>query len=259
MKKIIGLFKSIAVAFSIYSKIPMPPFKWDSEDMKYHLIFFPWIGVLIGALEALWFYVASYWQVGKIATGIICVVIFILVTGGLHIDGFMDTMDALHSYGDRNKKLEILKDPHVGAFSIIALAVYLMSYVAVVSEIKTYNIFLIWCLSFAASRAATGVAVMKIEKAKEDGMLKSETSNSSKAVIIPLIIQLLIVMILAFILNWKAALFLTVAQADVYIYFKSIVLKEFGGISGDTAGFYNCVFELTTAIILCLTGWMGII
>ena len=51
-----------------------------------------------------------------------------LVTGGIHMDGFMDTMDAVHSYGDRTKKLEILKDPHLGAFAVICAAVYLLLY-----------------------------------------------------------------------------------------------------------------------------------
>ena len=41
---------------------------------------------------------------------------------GFHVDGFMDTMDALHSYQPRERKLEILKDSHIGAFSVIKLA-----------------------------------------------------------------------------------------------------------------------------------------
>ena len=44
------------------------------------------------------------------------------------MDGFMDTMDAVHSYGDRTKKLEILKDPHLGAFAVICAVVYLLLY-----------------------------------------------------------------------------------------------------------------------------------
>ena len=44
------------------------------------------------------------------------------VTGGFHIDGFMDTMDAFHSYKPREEKLAILKDSHIGAFAVIMLA-----------------------------------------------------------------------------------------------------------------------------------------
>ena len=51
-------------------------------------------------------------------------IIPILITGGFHIDGFMDTQDAINSYKPREKKLEILKDPHIGAFAVISLLAY---------------------------------------------------------------------------------------------------------------------------------------
>ena len=50
----------------------------------------------------------------------------LLVTGGIHLDGFMDTTDARSSYGDREKKLAILKDSHVGAFAVIGCSFYLI-------------------------------------------------------------------------------------------------------------------------------------
>ena len=54
----------------------------------------------------------------------------IIITGGIHMDGFLDTQDALGSYQPRERRLEILKDSHAGAFAIISCAVYLMMYVA---------------------------------------------------------------------------------------------------------------------------------
>ena len=52
------------------------------------------------------------------------------ITGGIHLDGYADTCDALSSYGDREKKLEILKDPHCGAFAVIRLCSYFLAYFA---------------------------------------------------------------------------------------------------------------------------------
>ena len=49
--KIASVFKSVTVAFSMYSRIPMPRFRWETEDMRYHLCFFPWVGGVIGILE----------------------------------------------------------------------------------------------------------------------------------------------------------------------------------------------------------------
>ena len=48
------IIKSFFIAFSMYSKIPMPQFQWKDEDMRYALCFFPWVGAVIGALWYLW-------------------------------------------------------------------------------------------------------------------------------------------------------------------------------------------------------------
>ena len=118
--------KAIGVAFSMYSKIPMPHFVWASEDMRYHLLFFPWIGAVIGGLEIAWYHLAGYLGVGKILSVALAVFLPLFVTGGFHMDGFMDTKDALSSYQGKEKKLEILKDPHIGAFAVIHLLSYLL-------------------------------------------------------------------------------------------------------------------------------------
>lgn len=96
----------------MYSKIPMPQFKWNDDDMKYMLVFFPWIGAVIGLLLMLWRYIYSHFGVTDICYVCIGALIPIAVTGGFHIDGFMDTMDAFHSYKPRQEKLAILKDSH---------------------------------------------------------------------------------------------------------------------------------------------------
>ena len=57
------------------------------------------------------------------------------MTGGIHLDGFMDTKDALNSYGSREEKLRILKDSRVGAFAVIRLALYLLIFLAAAAQI----------------------------------------------------------------------------------------------------------------------------
>ena len=97
VRSIFQFFKSLTVAFSIYSKIPVPRFNWASDDMKYHLCFFPWVGAVIGAVEWGWFNL--YFKVlseRAIAGGIfvsnhlffalIALVIPVLITGGFHLD-----------------------------------------------------------------------------------------------------------------------------------------------------------------------------
>ena len=66
VKCIMKLIRSCIVSFSMYSKIPMPQFKWNDDDMKYMLVFFPWIGAVIGLLLMLWKYIYSHFGVADI-------------------------------------------------------------------------------------------------------------------------------------------------------------------------------------------------
>ena len=59
-----SLWNSFIVAFSMYSKIPMPRADWNKENMKYSMCFFPWVGLVIGALELGWFYLAAWMELG---------------------------------------------------------------------------------------------------------------------------------------------------------------------------------------------------
>ena len=97
--------KSFIIAFSIYSKIPVPQFEWKEEDMKYMLCFFPWIGAVIGVGVYLWSCLCGIFDVGEICHILIGAAVPLVITGGFHVDGFMDTRDAFHSYRPREKKL----------------------------------------------------------------------------------------------------------------------------------------------------------
>ena len=149
----------------MYSKIPMPQFKWNDDDMKYMLVFFPWIGAVIGLLLMLWRYIYSHFGVADICYVCIGALIPIAVTGGFHIDGFMDTMDAFHSYKPREEKLAILKDSHIGAFAVIMLAAYGLLFMGAFSQIMDDKAFIVLCRLFI-SRCLSGIAVVSFKSAK---------------------------------------------------------------------------------------------
>ena len=114
------MMKAIAIAFSTYSKIPMPHFKWDPKALQYSMCAFPLVGAVIGAGEfAIWYLFGFLLQWSEVFTAALLTVFPILITGGIHMDGFLDTVDAKSSYKSKEEKLQILKDPHTGAFAII--------------------------------------------------------------------------------------------------------------------------------------------
>ena len=107
--------ETVIVAFSMYSKIPMPRVEWTEKNMRFSLVFFPMVGAVIAVLLYFLFFVFTLFSFSPILFGAVAVLVPILITGGLHLDGYCDTVDALCSRQNQAEKLRILKDPHVGA------------------------------------------------------------------------------------------------------------------------------------------------
>lgn len=238
------LFKSMAIAFSTYSKIPMPIFEWREEDMRYSMCFFPWVGAVIGALLWGWFRLAMWLGVNTLAFVLIAAAIPLLVTGGIHVDGFMDTMDAFHSYRTREQKLKILGDPHIGAFSVIMLAVYGLIYLAGMAQITDSRSLLIFCFGFFLARCLSALGVIGLPSAKKEGMLFQFAGSADRRIVrFVLQIQLMVCVGLMTWVSWKRALPIVTTALISYVYYVFRSKKELGGITGDTAGYFVTICE----------------
>lgn len=243
------ILKPLFIAFSIYSKIPVPQFPWEDEDMKYMLCFFPWIGAVIGLILYLWFLAAEKTEVGNLCYTMIGAAVPLLVTGGFHMDGFMDTMDAFHSYQPRERKLEILKDPHIGAFSVIMLAVYGLVFLGFFSEIRDRDLVKTICAGFFLSRTLSGIGVVSFKSAKSDGLLFTFANSAHKnRVRIILYIQCLLAVCFMVMQSAAAGVLVAVTALTVFCYYYKKCKKELGGITGDTAGFFVTFSELMMVV-----------
>ncbi len=153
-----SLWNSFIVAFSMYSKIPMPRADWNKENMKYSMCFFPWVGLVIGALELGWFYLAAWMELGDIFRSAVMVLIPVAVTGGIHLDGLLDTADALSSWREKERRLEILKDSHAGAFAVIIGISYFVLAFGTASMVSA-ECLPVLCLIFALARTYSALSV----------------------------------------------------------------------------------------------------
>ena len=244
------ILKSFVIAFSIYSKIPVPQFEWKEEDMKYMLCFFPWIGAVIGGGVYLWSCLCGIFDVGEICHTLIGAAVPLVITGGFHVDGFMDTMDAFHSYRPREKKLEILKDSHIGAFAVIMLVVYGIIYIGAFSEVEDPKLLKIVCGGFFFARCLSGISVVTFPSAKKDGMLYLFASSSQKA-IVKWSLYLQGITCICFML-WQslyAGILVVVAAFLAFAYYYHRTKKELGGITGDTAGYFVLICEASMMIV----------
>ena len=108
-------YKGLLMAISMFTIIPLPHYEWDDEGGKNIMKFYPIIGLIVGLI---WYFSYKLLYLIGVSTMVVAAITMIvpfLVTGMLHLDGFMDVCDALLSRRDKNEKLRILKDPHTGA------------------------------------------------------------------------------------------------------------------------------------------------
>lgn len=248
------VLKGFIIAFSIYSNIPVPQFDWKEEDMKYMMCFFPFVGAVIGAAVYLWTLVCRRFSIDNLCYVFVMMAIPFIITGGFHVDGFMDTMDAFHSYQPREEKLKILKDSHIGAFAVIMLALYGLIYAGAVSQIHDIKLLKVLCFGFFLSRCLSGIGVVMLKPAKKDGMLHSFAGNSKKNTVkIVLFIQSVVCMFVMIQESFAGGSLIVMAAVLSFINYGYRTKKLLGGITGDTAGYFILICEgcmaVTAAIV----------
>lgn len=142
----------------------MPASEWTEENISYAMCFFPWIGVVIGFGTWVLFQIKERAARQGLALDplfftVLLLVLPVVVTGGIHMDGFLDTQDALSSWQPMERRLEILKDSHAGAFSVLSCGVYFLLSLGVYSSLNEENVKLV-CVGFLLSRTLSGISVL---------------------------------------------------------------------------------------------------
>lgn len=250
-----SIINSFFIALSMYSRIPVPRVDWEKENMRYAMCFFPMIGVVIGAVMYLEGWLLDKTSVGGLFRGVVFTLIPIIITGGIHMDGFMDTMDALGSWGDREKKLEILKDSHAGAFAILGMGCYLMWSVAVWGELPA-EVLRVCGVSFVLSRALSGFSVVTFPAARNSGLLKMFQDGAQKKVVrITMCLYVAAAVIMMAVMNARAMTGAVTGVMIAFLYYIVVSRKQFGGVTGDLAGFFLETAELamfTGILVTCI-------
>ena len=241
-----NLFQSLAIAFSMYSTIPMPQFIWRKENMNYALCFFPLIGLIIGGVLYGWFFLAQLLSLNLVLTACGATLIPLAITGGIHMDGFCDTVDALSSHASQEKKQDILKDPHVGTFAILGSMAYFLFTFSLWSQYSSTPLTnLILGFSFALSRSLSGMLVIVLRSARQEGLVATFSQLAHKKITaIFLLIQTSLYLTLIVWLAPSLGILLFLAVGLSVLYSLRVIQKDFGGMSGDLAGYFLQLCEL---------------
>lgn len=248
--------RSIVTAFQMFSRLPTPRVKWEDDNMRYMLPAFPLVGLVIGALMLLLRLVCAHFLAPSLLRGAAMTILPILVTGGIHLDGFADTVDALSSFAEPARKREILKDPHAGAFAVIYVGVYLVTALALNATMKdglrTSGALL---GMFALSRAVSGFCSLAYPGTDGRGLLSTFRASADKRLCLWLLGGWIVVLSAALVVLCGArGLLLPLAAGLAAARLYQICTKQFGGMSGDLSGYFLSLAELFMLAAINLGG-----
>jgi len=237
----------------MYSKIPMPRVEWNEKNMKYAMCFFPLVGAVIGGLMLLVRFLCGRFGFNTSVYAVVMTALPVLVSGGIHTDGFIDTVDALSSYGDKEKKLEILKDPHTGAFAIIGAVMYYLLFFGFMTEIWDIKATIAVSVGFVLSRSLSGLAIGIFKCAKNSGLAATFAQAADrKRCQIVLVIEILLCIAGMLLIDPLRGTTAAVAAVVVCLCCRRMAIKTFGGITGDIQGFFLQICELAMAYVVIL-------
>lgn len=246
---------TIWTTFAMFSALPVPQTEWKNETMRYVMAAFPLVGAVIGLLCVLWALIceALTFPAALFAAGMCAIPV--LITGGIHLDGFCDTWDALSSNGTVEKKQEILKDPHVGTFAVLHLCIWFVAYFALWTALPEFR-FLPVLGCFCLSRTLSGLALTLFPLREGSGLARTFADAAEKEKVRRILIVYTV--ILAALLCVSGAWSMAVAAAVVFLIYRYGIVKEFGGLSGDLAGWFLETAELWMLGAWCLQQYLFI-
>ena len=257
-----SLISGLLVAFSMYSAIPVPQVNWEKKTMRWTLIFLPLVGVVIGAIQWIWFMFCRYFDANMLFFAVGATLIPLCISGGIHLDGLCDTCDALCSFGDREKRHAILKDPHVGAFGPMWISAFFLAECGCFAQIYAKSaLFPVVLCGFTLARTMGGRKVVASPCAKDSGLAHIFAENSDKrAVSHMLIAEFVLFAVLLGLWIYRvphalaAAKVLVIVLVAWYAVHEHISRRVFGGVTGDLAGFCISLSELITLAAAAIGG-----
>lgn len=235
------VLESLVVAFSMFSVLPMPQIDWNARNMRYSLCAFPLVGVLIGLALWGWGRVCALLALPAILRGALLCLIPVWITGGIHLDGYADACDALASHGSVEKRQEILKDPHLGAFAAIRLCSWFLADFALWCALPELNALTAVGL-FGLSRCLSALALCCFPLRPGSGLARSFAEAADRLRVRRVLIGMSVCAAAA--LCASGGFLCVLAAAAVFGYYRGLCDKKFGGLSGDLAGWFVQTAEL---------------
>jgi adenosylcobinamide-GDP ribazoletransferase len=234
-------FRALLVAVQFLTRVPVPAMPAPTDDdLSRAALYYPAVGLLIGIIFAV---IASLLNASEaLLVSALLLVLWITITGALHLDGLADSADAwMGGLGNLQKTHTILKDPLVGTAGMVAvICIILIKYSALYALIKQQHYFIIM-LAPVLGRAMILLLFTSTDYIRKQGLASGVIKGlNERAAVIGLIPVLLIA-------AWFSFIGLLVSLL-VFIGLRKMMISRLGGCTGDTAG---ASVEIIEAAWLC--------
>ena len=261
--------KRFLLALQFLTRVPMSPglSQWvgfSARELSASARYFPWVGLLIGALaSAVWIGAHLLWSPWIAA--VLTTAFTVWLTGAFHEDGLADTADALGGAVSRERALDIMKDSRIGTYGAAALTLVLGLRIGALASLSAPLGVLALLVAHSTARAAACVVLATLPYVRDEASSKSKPLAQSMcrvelavALSAPLWLALGVVWIVAYggmptgleRANLAAYFFMSIITASVIVMgWRRLLRRRLGGFTGDTLG---AVEQLVEAAVLTI-------
>ncbi len=238
------MIQPFLIALQFLTRLPVRLKSQPNEhDMGRSLLYYPLVGLLIGALL-----VASSWLLSDtppFVAAALLVTLWVILTGGLHLDGLADSADAwIGGMDDRDKTLTIMKDPNCGPFGVIAILLVLQLKLATLHALFMNDASIVLFIAVILGRTLLPLLLLTTPYVRSHGLGSALARHQPRSLSIIVIITTIISILFIY---PASSLALIMTAAIVFLFVRASMLHRIGGTTGDTAG---ALVEITEVAVL---------
>jgi adenosylcobinamide-GDP ribazoletransferase len=240
--------RPLITAIRTLTLLPVPG--KDTANFASAIPFFPAVGALVGGIVAAVLYgiSSSGWTAGA---GALAAVASILITRGLHVDGLADVTDALGVRGSTERRLAVMKDPHTGAFGVIAITADLLLKAVALSQIARSGEWALAVAPFIASRVAQALVTVTLPYARSEGGTAEGFVRNARS--LHLVLAIAIGATCCLITGGLPSTILLIQGLVLAILLRFWMKHTFGGVTGDLIGATNEIVETGLLVFVAAT------
>jgi len=259
MRKVKECFQGVYMALGMFTAIPMPFHFWNEKRTSMMITIYPLVGLIVGGLWWLAFRLLFTLSIPHMLTAAILTAVPFLVAGFIHLDGYMDTSDALLSYQSLEDKLRILKDPNVGAFAVVMLViVFIMQFGAVYTIAEGRQHLLLMMSIMVVSRCCSALCIFMLSHNPGSNYAPLLAQGIGWGHKMFVLLTAMMAIVLSFVYAGVVGMIVLGAVLIGYVLAMLKAYRGFKGVSGDLLGFALVISECCGLIALAVIQSKGI-